>query len=326
MNPPFFVEILTRNKEVKFRHQVNSLPIRIGRGYDNDVILDDPNISAHHALIDETADGRLVIQDLGSHNGIIYKGMRQTEITVEGNMILRLGQTSIRVRSADFPVAAEITDAAFYKWEGWLPAMTGLILILLLTVLSTWINDNKKFEAIRYLTMVALILSIGLVWCGGWSFANRLFGGSARFGRHLFILGCGFAVIETLSSLNDALAYAFSLEIFTRYGSHIIIAICAATIFFHLLTINPLRSRHFVLISIMLAVLGSGLMLMNNYSSTGQLADELYMSQQFPPILRQSSNKPVNQLISEAKKLKISVDEERAKSASAEEDDAEDKD
>jgi hypothetical protein len=324
MNPPFFVEILSRNEGVKFRHQVNSLPMRIGRGYDNDVILDDPHVSAHHALIEQTADSGLVIKDLGSNNGIIYKGSRRTEMLIDGNMIFRLGQTNLRVRSADFPVDAEIADTTFYNWEGWRPALAGLTIIVVLTIFTTWIDDTKKFTAIRYLSTIAGMLIVGFVWCGIWSFANRLFGGNARLGRHLFILGCGLAAIEIWSLLSNLTAYAFSLEIFTRYGSHGFIALAAAMVFFHLLTINPNRSRHFALFCFMLALLGSGLMLMYNFSSKGKLADELYMSERFPPVIRQSADKPITQLISDTTKLKTKVDEERAKSVSADEEDIND--
>jgi len=324
MNPPFFVEILSRSEGVKYRHQVNSLPMHIGRGYDNDVILDDPHVSAHHALIEQTADGGFVIKDLGSHNGIMYKGSRQTEMLIDGNMVFRLGQTNLRVRSADFPVDAEIADTTFYSWEGWRPALAGLSIIVVLTVFNTWIDDTKKFTAIRYLSTVAGMLIAGFVWCGIWSFANRLFGGNARLGRHLFILGCGIAAIEIWSILSTVAAYAFSLEMFTRYGSHGFIALLAAMVFFHLLTINPGRSKHFALICVMLAMLGSGLMLMFNFSNKGKLADELYMSERFPPVVRQSADKPISQLISDATKLKIKVDEERAKSVSADEEDSND--
>lgn len=319
MTPPFFVEIISRNEGVKFRHQVNSLPIRIGRGYDNDVILDDPHVSAHHALIEQAAEDKLVIKDLGSNNGIIYKGSRQAEMLLDGNMIFRLGQTNIRIRSADFPVDAEITDTTSYSWEGWRPALAGLIIIIALTVFNTWIGDTKKFTAIRYLSTIAGMVIAGFVWCGVWSFANRLFGGNARLGRHLFILGCGIAAIEIWSLLSGVTAYAFSLEMFTRYGSHGFIALVAAMVFFHLLTINPNRIRHFALFCVILAMIGSGLMLMYNFSSKGKLADELYMSERFPQVVRQSADKPISQLISDATKLKTKVDEERAKAVSDDE-------
>lgn len=311
MNTPFFVEILSQTREVKYRHKANTLPIRIGRAYDNDVILDDPHIAAHHALIEQTAAGELIIRDLGSHNGIICKGSRQTEMPIDGKISFRLGHTSLRVRSAEFPVAAEIIDSTFYDWEGIRPAMVGLIIMVLLVVFNKWVTDTQKFEVIPYLDIIATWIVIGLAWCGIWAFANKLFGRSTRFGRHLFIMGFGIATIQIWLIFSAVMAYAFSLEIFTGYRSHPVIAICAITVFFHLVTINPRSRRYFALTCVLLAVLGSGLTLMYNYSNTGRLAGELYMSERFPPVVRQSSDKPVTQIISDAKKLKTKADEER---------------
>jgi hypothetical protein len=61
-----------------------------------------------------------------------------------------------------------------------------------------------------------------------------------------------------------------------------------------------------------------------NFSNKGKLADELFMSQRFPPVVRQSADRPITQLISDATKLKTKVDEERAKSVSADEEDSND--
>ena len=313
MRAPFFVEVLSRNKEVRHRHQVDSLPIRIGRGYDNDCILDDPHTSAHHAVIDAEADGALVIRDLGSNNGIIHKGLRQAELSIDGNAIFRLGHTNLRVRSADFPVADEIRDTTFHNWEGWPPALAGLALLVCLAAVGTWVDDANKFEATRYLIAIAVMLFLGMIWCGIWSFAGRLFGGNARLGRHLFILGCGFAVLELWSLVSAVTAFAFSWEVITRYGVHVEIAIFATMIFFHLLNINPNRTRFFAGTSIILGVLGSGLMLMINYNGDGRLANELFMDVRLPTALRLSSDKQVAQFMSGAAGLKTKVDKDRVK-------------
>lgn len=326
MNAPYFVELLSGNGEVRSRHRQDSLPIRIGRGYDNDVILDDPFVAAHHALVDLTAEGGLVVKDLGSHNGIIYRDSRRTEAEIDGDSIFFIGQSYLRVRGADYTVAGEMKDTVSHKWEGWRPALAGLAIIVTLSVLKTWITDINKFEAIRYLSTVAIMLIIGMLWCGMWSFANRLFSGNARLGRHLFILACGIAALEGWSLISTSAAYAFSLETLTRYSSHIAIAIFAAMIFFHLMTVNPLRSRHFALLSIAIALICSGLMLMYNYSSRGLLADELYMSQRYPPFVRLSPDRQVSQLIGNAAALKTLADRERTKSPVTDEMDTEDND
>ncbi|WP_308789158.1 FHA domain-containing protein [Undibacterium terreum] len=316
MSGSYFVEVLASNDEVRHRHQVNALPIRIGRGYDNDFILDDPHTAAHHAVVEQGEDGSLHIRDLGSHNGIVHKGKRLPLISINGNTVVRLGHTNLRVRAADFQVDDELADTTIHGWEGWPPALSGLAIMAMLSALGTWLGDVSKFEAIRYLMAIAYVLSGGLIWSGVWAFANRLFGGHARFGRHLFIAGCGMAAMEVWSLFSATTAYALSLEILSRYGSHVVIAITAAMVYFHLITINPRHPRRIATTALILGLIGSGLMLMMNFQRYGQAADELYMAQILPPSLRLSQDKPVDQFINEAKNLKEKVDADRSKAVS----------
>ncbi|MBU1424778.1 MAG: FHA domain-containing protein [Gammaproteobacteria bacterium] len=314
MSAPFYIEVLARNGEVRQRQRVDALPIRIGQGYDNDFILDDRHTSAHHAVIEGNETGGLEVIDLGSRNGVVHKGKRQARLTIDGNTVFRLGHTNLRVRTADFSVADEMRDTTLHYWEGLPPALTGLVLMVLLALLSTWVTNTEKTESIRYATGVVGLLSIGLLWSGGWSLVNRLFGGQTRFGRHLFIAASGLVVMEIASILESLAAYAFSLETLTRYGSHVAVAIAAGMVYFHLVTINPVhKRRRFAFVSVLLFFLGSGMILIVNYQSRGRLADELYMSELFSPGLRMSSDKTVDQFIAESKQLKSIVDGERGK-------------
>ena len=107
MKAAYYIELLSRSGEVQHRHGVSGLPIRLGRGYDNDFILDDVHTAAHHALVELDADGQLCITDLGSRNGLVFQGKRQTHLLINGNSVVRLGQTNLRIRSADFQVEQE---------------------------------------------------------------------------------------------------------------------------------------------------------------------------------------------------------------------------
>src|SRR5438874_270949 len=100
MSGPWFIEILARSGDVLQRHRVDALPIRIGRGYDNDFIVDDDYAAPHHAVVDADASGQLVLRDLATRNGIVHKGRRQASLALSGDTVVRIGHTSIRVRPA----------------------------------------------------------------------------------------------------------------------------------------------------------------------------------------------------------------------------------
>ena len=55
--------------------------VRIGRSSENEVVINEPSISRHHALISPSKDGHTV-QDLGSRNGIWVNGQRAGDTPV----------------------------------------------------------------------------------------------------------------------------------------------------------------------------------------------------------------------------------------------------
>lgn len=313
MKPPYFIETLARNGDVLNRQHVDHLPIRLGRAYDNDFILDDAHSAARHAVIDGYSDEHLILRDLGSKNGTIHMGKRHSTVILGGDTVVRMGHTRLRVRGADFPVPLELTDTTMHGWEGGRPAMAGLALIALIALLTTWLGDTESFQPIRYLLAIASSLGAGLVWSGIWAFANRLFGGHARLGRHLFILGCGLLAMETWKLFSSVSAYAWSLEWLTRYGSHVLIAIVCVMIFFHLRTIKPHHPRNQARVSLVVLVLGSALLLMSNLQRTGRIEDELYMALIMPPAARLSPDHTVDEFMRNAARLKSDVDAARLK-------------
>jgi hypothetical protein len=325
MNGPFFIETLARNGDVLHRHRVDRLPITIGRGYNNDFILDDAHTAASHAVVELAEDGALQMRDLGSQNGIVAHGKRQPSVPINGTTVVRLGHTRLRVRDAAFPVEPEVADTTMHAWEGGVPALAGLALIALFVGVTEALADTGAFQAIRYLLVIASGIGAGLVWSGVWALANRLFGGHARLGRHLFILGTGLVATGAWKALSSVLAYAWSAEVFTRYGNHVVMLILVAMIYNHLRTIKPHKPRAFISSCAIFLALGSGLIVMRNYESAGRLRDELYMSVILPPEVRRSKDHSVDEFMDSAAKLKATADEAR-KSSKLKKDDEDDED
>jgi hypothetical protein len=102
VEPLGFIEILGRHNDVLARHAVYRWPARVGRGYDAEVILDDPFVAPRHASIEPAADGRFRIADLQSVNGFSLppSAQRVAEAEVGPDDVVRLGRTQIRIRPA----------------------------------------------------------------------------------------------------------------------------------------------------------------------------------------------------------------------------------
>lgn len=62
---------------------------RLGRAFDNDLILEDPRISRHHAQL-HYRYGRYVLQDLGSSSGTLVNGFHIQEIVLRPGDVISL--------------------------------------------------------------------------------------------------------------------------------------------------------------------------------------------------------------------------------------------
>jgi pSer/pThr/pTyr-binding forkhead associated (FHA) protein len=313
MSGPWFIETLARNGDVLQRHCVDALPIRLGRGYDNELILDDDYVAANHARIERDAAGRLVLRDLGTRNGLNHRGKRLREVVLSGDTVVRIGHTSLRVRAASFPVAPELEDRTLHRWEGALPGAAGILLSGGFALFARWLSDTQYFEFVRYVEALAFGVGAALLWAGAWAFVNRLFGRHARLGRHLFVAGCGLVALTLTALLAAAIAYAFSFEAFTHYASHAATLLVAGMVYFHLCTVKPQNRRRYRWIAAGLAVLGSGLILMFNLQRTGRLADELYMAVLLPPGIRVSQDHGIDEFMREVDGMKESLDRSRGR-------------
>lgn len=228
--------------------------------------------------------------------------------------MVRLGHTNIRVRGAEFPVASQRADRTMHGWEGLASAVVGLVLIGAVAALTTWIGDTHAFQTIRYVLAIASWLAAGLLWSAVWAFVNRLFGGQARLGRHLFILGCCMLALGSWKLISVRAAYAYSMEWLTRYGNHMGIVIICGVVFFHLCTIEPDHPKRFAAAAMLLIVIDSGMVLMSSLQRSGRLADELYMSVILPPTVHQSPDHEVEEFLGSAARLKATVDADHARS------------
>ncbi len=70
--------------------------ITLGRGPSNDIVIDGPQISRHHARIVRSEDG-LFLEDLGSANGTFIDGVRITRSRLEPGQTISLGSYALRL-------------------------------------------------------------------------------------------------------------------------------------------------------------------------------------------------------------------------------------
>lgn len=83
-------------------YRIEDFPCRIGRSADCDITLQEPSISSLHAVLAQTPQGVLQIEDQWSTNGIYLDRRRVTQLAIDRKLELVLGRVHVEVAlSAD---------------------------------------------------------------------------------------------------------------------------------------------------------------------------------------------------------------------------------
>lgn len=209
MGEPLMLEVLDRRQRVAQRLRLDQLPLTIGRGVASDLVLEDPYVCPAHARVVRDPDGRLVAEDLDSVNGLWAHApeRRVARVALDTTPTLRIGRTTLRVRSADAPLAATLVDRAGAEAPG-APAgmLVGLCAIALaLVAADAWLGSYGPHASRDAAAESLVVLVLALAWSTGWAFVNRVLGHQWNLLRHLAV-ACGFVV--GLLVLGIVFAYA----------------------------------------------------------------------------------------------------------------------
>jgi hypothetical protein len=100
------IEVQDHLRRTKIYYPVKMFPVRIGRGYSNDIILSDPHVCAEHLVIHEDDNGTWSAEDLDTKNGVhvLSENGKQKELKLMSGDMLVIGRTQLRFVSSDHPV------------------------------------------------------------------------------------------------------------------------------------------------------------------------------------------------------------------------------
>ncbi|GAA6141085.1 FHA domain-containing protein [Hydrogenophaga sp. 5NK40-0174] len=202
----WFVEILHRDGTVATRSALGAKPLTVGRSPECDLVVDDPYVAAHHASVTLDEDGKVLIRDLDTVNGIRdVKGKRYRFWRIEDARPIRLGHTQLRVRSTQWALADE--RPLPNPW-GWLWAAIALAACMATFAWDQWVGAVGQ-DAPEYLVDLsagALVLGI---WAGFFALLGRLLRGASKFNSHLLIVCCATLAMYAIGAVLDTLAFSF---------------------------------------------------------------------------------------------------------------------
>ena len=309
-----WVELLSRHREVVARYRVDGDSATIGRAYDNDVVVDDPYVAAHHVNVARDAEGRLVAHDLGSLNGL-YAGdeaTRQIRIALDGERLLRIGRTLVRVRDAAYAVPPErIAGAA--PARDWPLSMTLALALVVagLSALTLWLSETTEPQLSRYVLPLFAMAVLILLWTTAWAVMSRIFSGAARFDRHLAIALGGIIAFFVFDEITDYGSFALSWRGLADYayaGSWLLLA---ALCIVHLRAIGPGRLQFKAGVVVTLALLAIGAQTLTKSELSTMFGQQSYLPGLKPPAFRLKPPKSEGEFFAGVDALKAAVDKAR---------------
>lgn len=249
------VEVLdARTGDVRARHRLDgAAAITVGRGYDNDVILDDPYADARHARIAVDETGAIVVDDLGSVNQLVTgDDARQARIVARPGDEVRIGRTRLRFRDPGAPLPPALPDARspaqgrrLPRWAGtWWGQLAVALLVAGAAAWGTWLGSYQASPASEAVGVALGVLMLTALWAGVWAVAGRIVVQRFRFLAHLAVASAFLFAVLAIGVAESWQAFLFpdtsALDLVTGALASFLIAALVAT---HLALASTLNRR-----------------------------------------------------------------------------------
>lgn len=248
------VEVLDpRTGEVRARRRLEAGGATVGRGYGNDIVLDDAWADVEHARIAPDEEGTLAIVDLGSVNGLrTPDGTRHARLPVRPDLEVRLGRTRLRFRDTDASLPPARRDTAAWPttvapprwWGAWWAQLGPTAVAALLVAWITWLGNFGASPASEVVSTVLGLLVLAMLWAGVWAVAGRVVVQRFRFLGHLALISALVAAAMIYLVVNGWAEYFFPDHAWpVALGAVAWFVLLAGLVAAHLRLASPLSRR-----------------------------------------------------------------------------------
>lgn len=324
-HPSFWIEILDKAGAVASRQRIQAEVVTIGRGYDNDIVIDDPFVAPAHLRIAfdvEGAEGGLWLEDLGTQNGT-FDVIRQANVRrlpIGDEASVRIGHTGVRVRRAGFEVPPALPMAATYAPLSAIgygnAALFMMAAFIALVTLSSWLSQTSEFKLAAYLPGVVIFPLVVLGWAGVWTLITRLVTMRGQFFRHTAIAFAFMVALFAVDVIADFATYSFAWPALQRWAPLLAWAMFGVLFFAHIRAITP---RHSGLVggivgALVIVAIGVHISLR---AESDRVHPQRIAARLMPPFLLMKSPVAPDTFFRNTLALKSKLDEERKKEPSS---------
>lgn len=208
------VQLLSRNNKIIHQQRFAQDEITVGRGYQNDLRLDDPYICAHHMQINrDPLSGALLCQDLESINGTKINHDICTMSNLHDQDIITIGRTHLRIFDADAEVAPTLPLSDFEENIAWLnKKRIALGLTFIVFLFAAYSNFIASFDEIKSSRLVLttlgqlMLFSIWPLLVAGLSRLNKK---ESRLASQFSLLWLFLLLMEVFTFLRGVIDFNF---------------------------------------------------------------------------------------------------------------------
>lgn len=304
------IEEVNRLGHVTGRHSFEQFPVTVGRGYQNNLIIDDPYISADHIHIDETETG-WQIEDQQSENGVKYRlhsNQSQPGNLNSGDEII-IGRTRLRLLSPAHPVAKTHllpTRASVSKLLANPAAViTTIGITILLLLIDYQLSIPVKTGTEKLIASMFPTFLFALTWAGIWAFVGRVIIHRATFLPHFVAALVVFIISMITATISEYLVFNLSDKTVATIFEFIIIGFTIAGLFYVNLTNSTNLNKKSNLITshcVAWSMLLMGLFMQYVNKPEFSHAPD-YASQLKPPFAKVATTKSLEDFIKDSEKV-----------------------
>ena len=317
MDQVIWVEILSRHhREVVARHRFAQPEVRIGRGYDNDLVLDDPHVAFHHLRLYRSDAGDLVAEDIGSANGLFIDRdpRRQQRVLLDGDRVIRIGGVQLRVREPGYAVARERLEGT--PGRLWPAAVALPVAILAIEALSLWLSETGEPKVSRYVMPLVDVSGLALAWTGVWAVLSRVFAGRAQFERNFIIGLSGLLAYSLYDEFAQFTAFSLAWRVPIAYEYVAMWAVLGIVCNGHIQELGA-RSRLSAAAIAAVALLAIATQSLTQSEARADFGQPSYLRRLMPPALRLAPLESEAAFFSDVERLKGQIDADRKQPAAA---------
>jgi hypothetical protein len=314
-----WVEILSWHRDVTARFGVAGDAAQIGRGYDNDVVIDDPYVAARHVRVFRDETGRLVAEDAGSKNGMFLdRGVTpQARIVIDAERPIRIGHTLLRIRDAAYAVPAErVAGGRVHTSRTGQIQLAATAAGLAIAVLGTealflWLAQTGEPRGSTYLNSLLFVSGMVLSWVAFWTILSRVFSGQVRFAQHLVVALSGSLLLTLDREFGQFAAFAFTWPAAVSYQYVVQSCIVAGVCFFQLRELG--RSHLMFKGAVVAALLGVAITVqaVQQSEAVSDFGQQAVVRRLMPPALRLGPVRDESDFFAEIERLKSGLDRDR---------------